>query len=119
MLFLLVSTRGKELSNFIEGLQAAGGEVRLVESTSGALHDAASLKPDIVIADEKMKEDSPLALVGKLLKVNAMINTAVISSMSEKDFHEKSEGLGVVTQLPMNPLKSDGKALAEKLSLLL
>ncbi|MBU1610255.1 MAG: response regulator [Proteobacteria bacterium] len=118
MLLLLITTRAGELSRFALGLGSAGEEVLVAESAAAALDLAASRHPALVIADETMQGSSPLAFVGALLKVDAMINTAVLSPLSETDFHEESEGLGVLTQVPMHPTEEDGKALVAKLRLL-
>lgn len=55
---------------------------------------------DLVVVDEDLGDMSGLELVRRLLKVNAMVNTAVVSTDSHQDFHEHSEGLGVLLQLP-------------------
>ncbi len=34
---------------------------------------------------------------------------AAISSLSSKDYHEESEGLGVLMQIPVNPGSEDGE----------
>jgi hypothetical protein len=47
--------------------------------------------------------------------VNAMVNTAVISPLAEADFHEVSEGLGVLGRLPEEPGESDAYDLLGKL----
>lgn len=113
MMFLLVSTRAKELSEFTEGLLSTGDELRCVGSAAEALDLASSSKPDLVVVDENMQGGTALELVQKLMGINAMINTAVISSLSPKDFHEESEGLGVLAQVPISPEKSDGDDLAK------
>lgn len=115
MLFLIVTTRASELSEFTNVLVSAAGEVFPVESALAALDMAASLESDFVIVDETMRGGPPLAFVGELLKVNARLTTAVISSLSEEKFHEESEGLGVLAQIPFAPTKRDGEQLLEKL----
>jgi hypothetical protein len=48
-----------------------------------------------------------------------MINCAAISSLSHKDFHEASEGLGVLMQLPESPGRDDAAKLLEHLKTIL
>jgi hypothetical protein len=44
-----------------------------------------------------------LEAVRELMKTNALLNTALVSGLSPEDFHEASEGLGVLVQLPESP----------------
>jgi len=39
-------------------------------------------------------------LVREIISANAMVNTAVVSPLCDADFHDKSEGLGVLCRLP-------------------
>ncbi|QLA17123.1 hypothetical protein [Desulfolutivibrio sulfoxidireducens] len=119
MVFLVVTTRADRIAEFTAGLASTGAEVFLAESATAALDMAAALKPDLVIADETMTGGPALAFVRKLLTVNAMITTAVVSSLSEEAFHEASEGLGVLARIPVEPTRRDGEELAGKLRRLL
>ena len=67
-----------------------------VHSGTEALAAVRAACPHLVVVDSDLPDTDPLGLVKKLLMVNAMINTAVISPLSEEQFHEASEGLGVV-----------------------
>ena len=115
MLFLLVTTRASELSEFTNVLASSAGEVFSVESALAALDMAASLESDFVIVDETMRGGHPLAFVSELLKVNARLTTAVISSLSEENFQAQSDGLGVLARIPFEPTKRDGEKLVETL----
>ncbi len=72
-------------------------------------------KIDLLITDEKACGMTGIQLIEKIVMKNPMINCAAISSLSHKDFHEKSEGLGILMQLPAKPLKKDGEKLLEHL----
>ena len=50
-----------------------------------------------------LPDTEPLSLVQKLLTVNALVNTAVVSPLSDEEFHEASEGLGILGRLPEEP----------------
>ena len=60
-----------------------------------------------------------MELVQKLLLVNAMVNTAVVSSLSDEEFHEASEGLGILGRLPNDPGMSDAVEMLHKLKTVL
>jgi hypothetical protein len=52
-----------------------------------------------------------LEFAEKLLRVNPMINCALLSSLPSDEFHEVSEGLGVFAQLPLCPDTADAENL--------
>jgi hypothetical protein len=52
----------------------------------------------------------------KLLSINPMINCAAVSLLSPEEFHEASEGLGVLMQLPVSPGKQDAQNLLQRLN---
>ena len=66
---------------------------------------------DLVIVDEQLDDMSGIALVKQVVKVNPLVNTAIISTLPAEDFHENTEGLGVLMQLPPQPLAGDAEAL--------
>ncbi len=47
------------------------------------------------------------------------MNCAAVSSLSADDFHEASEGLGVMMQLPLEPDLKDAEKLVEYLKTIL
>jgi hypothetical protein len=98
---LLVSSRREELNLFIQGFDS-DGHVNLiqVDTPEEALKIASAKKPVLVVIDGSAGIDSGLDLAKALLKVNAFIYTAILSEMEETLFHEKSEGLGILAQLP-------------------
>lgn len=66
---------------------------------------------DLLVVDEALDDTTGLALIRAVIERQPMLNCAAISSLSAEDFHEKSEGLGVLMQLPVNP----GRKAAEQL----
>jgi hypothetical protein len=46
-----------------------------------------------------------LKFVEKLVLTNPMINCAAVSSLSSKDFHAASEGLGILMPMPVRAVK--------------
>lgn len=113
---LLVSVRQETLHPLVEGL-AADPEVCFEEVCSGteALRVIRTNPPQLAIIDFELPDREPLPLVQELLTVNAMVNTAVVSPLTEEEFHEASEGLGILAHLPLRPGKSDAVELLRKL----
>ena len=69
----------------------------------------------LVIIDSGLPDTTPYDLVQKLLTVNAMVNTAVVSPLSEEEFHEATEGLGILVRLPLQPGKDEAANLLRRL----
>lgn len=115
MLLLLVTPESKALKGFTDALEAEA-DLRLTLANTGlaALEIAKSKKPDLVIVGENVPDFAAKELLLALMQVNAMINTAVVSDMSEEAFHEFYEGFGVLMRLPQPPDENDARALLEK-----
>lgn len=113
---LLATTRPEAMQPFTEAL-SSDPEVHLdqVASSVDVLAAVRAFAPHLVVIDSSMPDTDPLSLIPKLLRINAMVNTAVISPLSEKEFHEASEGLGVLSRVPVVPDRSDAVALLVKL----
>jgi DNA-binding NarL/FixJ family response regulator len=113
---VLTTTRLKAWQAFAAAL-TANPEVHLVHAASGAeaLEAARPAAPHLVIIDADLPDTTPFDLVQKLLMVNAMVNTAVVSPLSDEEFHEASEGLGILGRLPDEPGRSDAGELLHKL----
>lgn len=113
---ILASTREDGLHSFTEVLRVQPG-VRLEQVASGteALSAVRTQAPHLVILDSDLPDAAPLDLVPELLKVNAMVNTAVVSSLSDEEFHQVSEGLGILCSLPVDPGGSEALELLQKL----
>ena len=112
---LLVSSRPKDFAEFVAALARGGGETTQVTEGRQALAQAAEDAPQVVVVDHALPDMEPLALVYELLTVNALVNTAVCSALSEEEFHERSEGLGVLLRLPLAPGGDEAERLLEAL----
>ncbi|MCK5229369.1 MAG: hypothetical protein KAR13_03835, partial [Desulfobulbaceae bacterium] len=74
---------------------------------------------DLVIIDEKFSDMTGLEFAEKLVTVNPMMNCAMVSSLSPEDFHEATEGLGILMQLPLASGKEDAEKLLKHLNSIL
>jgi len=113
---LLVSREIDSLSRLSSALRGQG-DIELEVSTSGeeALAMLANKGVDLVIADEDLGDMTALEFARRLLKINAMINCAVVSNLTHEEFHEASEGLGIMAQLPNQPRGTDAENLIRTL----
>jgi DNA-binding response OmpR family regulator len=82
-------------------------EILWGHDSEAALNSAAADTPDLVIVDEVIGEVQGLDWIQRLISVNAFVQTAAVSRLTPEDFHETSEGLGIMAQLPPHPGKTD------------
>ena len=92
-----------------------GGDIFWADTGKDTLDEAAHLIPLLVVMDEALPDMTGLDLARKLLTANALINTALVSRLSPEAFHEASEGLGVLVQLPPNPGKKEAEDIVSGL----
>ena len=113
---VLATTRPEALQAFAAAL-SSDPEVDLQQVASGAaaLEAARASALHLVIIDADLPDIASLDLVQKLLMVNAMVNTAVLSLLPDAEFHEASEGLGILGRLPTEPGMSEAADLVHKL----
>ena len=108
---ILASPRPVELAPFTDELVRLGG-ARVIHASSAAraLELAAAHAPELVVIDNNLPGMTALELAGALLRVNAMINTALVSTLDAEAFHEASEGLGILMPLAAAPAPQDAAA---------
>ncbi len=70
---------------------------------------------DLVVADEEIADMTGIEFAKKLVSVNPMISCALLSPLSPKGFHEATEGLGILAQLPVRPDEKQAKILLDRL----
>jgi two-component SAPR family response regulator len=90
-------------------------ELTWAESGQNTLDMLSETSVDLVVADRELGDMTGLEFAEKLLRVNPMINSAVLSSLPSDEFHEASEGLGIFAQLPLRPAKGDAEKLLKRL----
>ena len=113
---LLVSPDKDSLSGLASALmEHIDVDLLWAESGETALDIASETAIDLVVADERLGDTTGLEFAGRLLSVNPMINCACVSRLSPEKFHEVSEGLGLVAQLPVQPGKEHADELLQRL----
>lgn len=113
---LLVSPNKASLSGLASALVEHGDvDLSWAESGEKALEIASDTAIDLVVTDERLGDMTGLEFAGRLLSVNPIINCASVSHLSPEDFHEVSEGLGLMAQLPIQPSKEDAEKLLQRL----
>ena len=116
MQVVIVTGRKDALRDFAQGL---GGEVEWAESRADVLGRAAKAPWKLVVADAMTPGLDYKAFLMELLRVNAMLNTVVVTDMDGEAFHEDSEGLGVLSAVPALPGREDGEKVLARLKRIL
>ena len=116
---LLVNNNYESLSDLISVL-TENDDIEVLHADSGktALEIVKTDTIDLVVTDEEVGDMSGLAFFRKLITTNPLINCVAVSSLSEKDFHEASEGLGLMTNLPVQPGRKEAEELINNLQLI-
>ena len=91
----------------VELFQAKSGEAGLLMAPDAAI--------DLVVTDESLGDMTGLEFAERLLSLDPMINCASVSRLSSESFHNVSEGLGIMAQLPVQPGKESAEELLERL----
>jgi len=112
---LIVSTDKDSLEHLKTGLEENRVQVSWAESCDTVLSRTKEEDFDLIITDEMLSDMKGLECIEKLVSSNPFLNCAAISSLSSGDFHEASEGLGVLMQLPAKSGKKDVEKLLEHL----
>lgn len=116
MRILIASPRQtEELRDFINGLHEEAEAISKAPTGKKALKLIDSFKPDLVVVDEKLEDYEPFRLVTEIIKSNPMIQTAVMTRLSPDSFHERGEGLGILSAVPGKPGDRDARKLIKKL----
>ncbi len=112
---LLVSPDKKSLSGMLNTFDQKNTVVIWAESGSTGLAMVADKPFDLVVTDEHVGDMTGLGFVEKLITMNPMINCAAVSSISPEEYHEASEGLGLLMQLPVKPGQEEAGKLLDHL----
>lgn len=114
---ILIVSRDKDpLSDMANVMTKTEGiEIFWAKTGASALDMISYHSVELVIADEYLEDMTGLEFAKSLVALNPYINCAVVSSLSPEDFHEASEGLGLMAQLPGQPNRADAEELMEKL----
>jgi PleD family two-component response regulator len=117
MIRLLFVTPARDSLAGLASALERNDEVELFWAQSGgkALDMVADTPVDLVVTDELLGDMTGLELAEKMLSVNPMVNCAAVSKLSSEEFHEASEGLGVLAQLPAVPDKEHAEELLQRL----
>ena len=108
---LLASQDKASMSAFKAGLEENQVQTAWAQSGSNAIVKLTEGNFDLVVTDENLGDMTGLEFIEKVVSKKPMLNCAAVTSLLPADFHEASEGFGILMQLPVRP----GQEQAEKL----
>lgn len=113
---LIITSRPDDFTALAEGIQKIEpASIAWADSGDAALAAVTGKIVDLAVIDETVGGQPGLKIAKEILMKNAMINQAVVSRLTPEEFHETSEGLGIMAQLPPKPDAGDAKMLMETL----
>ncbi|MCP3955479.1 MAG: response regulator [Desulfobacterales bacterium] len=115
---LLIGMENVRFTKIVKALKENSSvELDRTDSGGDALAGLKDKPADLVVSDEQLPDMSGLAFAEKLVVQNPMVNCVLVSSLNEADFHEASEGLGILAQLGPEPDADAAASLVEKLGI--
>jgi DNA-binding response OmpR family regulator len=113
---LLVADQVDALAELAQALSAENGvEVLWAHDGEAALQSVTANSPALVVVDASIGDENGLEWIQRLIGVDAFIQTVAVSDLPHDAFHEASEGLGVMAQLPPHPSASEAQQLLRTL----
>jgi DNA-binding response OmpR family regulator len=116
---LLVARDRTSMSELKAGLIKHDVEIARAGSGSNGMSTIAEKSFDLVITDENLGDMTGLEFIRLVVSKMPMVNCAAVSSLVSEDFHEQSEGLGILMQLPVRPGQEHAEILLGKLKSIL
>ena len=103
---ILVVTDGPaRFAAFEDAMRGAGWEVCEKRSVEEALSCAGEERPGLAVIDTAVGGVPSYEIARRIIERSVFTNLVLVSDLDEKEFHEQSEGLGVLTAIPENPGK--------------
>jgi len=113
---ILVDSTGNTFLKIIPDLQT-DNRVLLRQADSGmaAFDTLSSGTYDLALVSEQLTDMTGIEFVRQLVARYPFVNCALVSSMQDADFHEATEGLGILSKLPSKPDATHVAELMRKL----
>ena len=114
--YLLISESADNFKNIDKVFSSKEkAEIHYALTSADALDKVKNNFYTLVICDKSLPDYNGKDLIEDIIKINAMINTALVSTLSDDDFHEYTEGLGILKKIPENPSEKDAQELYDHL----
>ena len=115
---LILSPRTELWTGLAPVFKARGASLRMEADLDSGLASLREKKAVLVVLDLDMDAESLRKAVIDVLTVDVMTHTTAVSAMSEEEFHDAMEGLGMLMSLPVQPTPADIERLMDTLTAL-
>ena len=112
---LLQTGRPAVFVPFVGELERQGCTVTTVADAAACKDCVQRQAPHLVVVDAPTQEQARQDVIG-IMRVNALVHTAVVTDMAEDVFHDVMEGLGILSSLPSTPDADDARRLVQLLT---
>lgn len=116
MELLLITSRPEIWNECLTVFQGGGHTLHQVASLEDAAPIIRGTPPVLAVLDLDLEGKALRQAVIDVMMINASVHTAVVSDMDPDDFHEATEGLGILMPLPSSPKAADAERLLEALA---
>jgi len=117
MIDILIVSKNRSMFSAVTDYLNKQEDIRVVHVQHGA--EALDIVGDrsitLVISGEDLGDMTGLEFARRLVAADPLAYCALASPLTAEGFHEASEGLGLLAQLPVSPVESDGEAVLNKL----
>ena len=116
MELLLVTPRPEVWNECLPVFQRGGNTLQQAASLEDAAPIIRDTPPVLAILDLGIEGKALRQAVIDIMMINASVHTAVVSDMDPDEFHEATEGLGILMPLPTSPMADDTERLLKALA---
>ena len=113
---LLVTPRPEVWNECLPVFQRGGNTLQQAASLEDAAPIIRDTPPVLAILDLELEGKALRQAVIDIMMINASVHTAVVSDMDPDEFHEATEGLGILMPLPTSPKADDAERLLKALA---
>lgn len=114
---MLASREKDRLAHLAAGLRTlAESEIHQAGSKGAVLALLEEGQVDLVVIDEELADMNGLQLARLIARQYPFVDCVLIDDTEQSAFHEKTEGLGVLMQLPSPPEMADAKSIIAHLA---
>ncbi len=109
---LLATARSSQMGPFVETLRKqSGSEMIIAASAQAALETTRHNRIILAVVDDLIDDNTGLALIRRLIQIDAFMHLSILSDAEEDIFHDLTEGLGLLSMLPLMPGERDARRL--------
>ncbi len=116
MKIVLASSMAQRLAPLAEGLWTlAKAELYQAGSVIEVMELLKTKPMELVVIDERLNDGKGLDLAKRIAQEQPFVNCVLVSESAAEDFHEETEGLGVLMQLNSPPDIGDSQLIVTHL----